>query len=289
MNSDSTLNQKLLNPDPIEVLNDVATALQEDIGSGDLTAQLLPLNAQALAHVITREDCVICGTAWFDQCFRALDSSVEIHWHVKDGAHAKANQRLVDIRGLGRALVSAERSGLNFLQLLSGTATTAARYAEVLAGTRTRVLDTRKTIPGLRYAQKYAVRVGGGVNHRIGLFDAILIKENHIAVAGSIALAIQNARKIAPNVLLEIEVENLAEFDQALAAKPDRIMLDEFSPEDTRDAVRRANGQVSLEISGGVNFENLADIAKTGVDFVSVGALTKHIRAIDLSMRVKLI
>ncbi|HQW82354.1 MAG: carboxylating nicotinate-nucleotide diphosphorylase [Rhodanobacteraceae bacterium] len=265
---------------------DVRRALAEDIGDGDLTARLLPPEQRCEAEIITRNDMVLCGRDWADACFRALDPSVTIEWLHADGARLSADTRLCRIEGAARGIVSAERSALNFLQTLSGTATTTRRYADALAHSKTRVLDTRKTLPGLRMAQKYAVRCGGGMNHRVGLFDAILIKENHIAAAGSIAAVIANARKIAGKYMVEVEVESLHEFDSALAAGPDRIMLDELSDADVREAVRRNGGRVELEVSGGVSFERLDEIAALGVDFVSVGALTKHLRAIDLSLRV---
>ena len=273
-------------PDALAIDADVRRALAEDLGDGDLTARLLPAEQRTEAEIITREDMVLCGRDWADACFRALDPGVRIGWDHADGDRLPANARLCRIEGAGRGIVSAERCALNFLQTLSGTATTTRRYADALAHSKTRVLDTRKTLPGLRLAQKYAVRCGGGTNHRIGLFDAVLIKENHIATAGSIAAAIANARAVAGERMVEIEVENLGEFDEALAARPDRIMLDELSDTDVREAVRRNAGQVELELSGGVSFERLAEIAALGVDYVSVGALTKHVRAIDLSLRV---
>ena len=268
------------------VLDDVCRALAEDLGSGDATADLLPADARAEAHVITREDAILCGTPWVDACFRSLDPDVEITWHATDGEAVTANQRLFSVSGKARALVSAERCALNFLQTLSGTATVTAKHVEAVRGTRCTILDTRKTLPGLRLAQKYAVRCGGGANHRIGLFDAILIKENHIAAAGSLAAAVRQARASHPSLLLEVEVENFEELDAALAAGVDRIMLDEFSDADLRRAVDRVAGRVPLEVSGGVSLERLRAIAETGVDFVSIGALTKHVRAVDLSMRV---
>lgn len=273
-------------PDAAAIEADVRRALAEDIGDGDLTARLLPAGQRTEAEIITREDMVLCGRDWAEACFRALDPGVVVEWGHADGDRLAANTRLCRIEGAGRGIVSAERCALNFLQTMSGTATTTRRYADALAHSKTRVLDTRKTLPGLRLAQKYAVRCGGGTNHRIGLFDAVLIKENHIATAGSIAAAIANARTVAGDRMVEIEVENLREFGDALAARPDRIMLDELSDEDVRTAVRRNAGQVELELSGGVSFERLAEIAELGVDFVSVGALTKHVRAIDLSLRV---
>lgn len=273
-------------PDAAVIDADVRQALAEDLGDGDLTARLLPEGQRTEAEIITREDMVLCGRDWAEACFRALDPGVRIDWLRSDGDRVAANTRLCRIEGAGRGIVSAERCALNFLQTLSGTATTTRRYVDALAHSKTRVLDTRKTLPGLRLAQKYAVRCGGGTNHRIGLFDAVLIKENHIATAGSIAAAVANARAIAGTRMVEIEVENLREFGEALAARPDRIMLDELSDDDVRAAVRQNAGKVELELSGGVSFERLAEIAELGVDFVSVGALTKHVRAIDLSLRV---
>jgi len=264
----------------------VAAALAEDIGSGDATAALIGADARAEATVITREAAVLCGRAWFDACFRALDPHVIIDWYAADGDRVTANQTLCLLHGSARALLSAERSALNFLQTLSGTATVTAHYVDALRGTRTRVLDTRKTLPGLRLAQKYAVLCGGATNHRIGLFDAILIKENHIAAAGSLSAAVGAARALQPRLLLEVEVENFAELDEALAAGADRIMLDEFSLDDMRRAVAHVAGRVALEASGSVSLDNLRAIAETGVDFISIGALTKHVRAIDLSMRI---
>jgi len=278
----------LLPPDAAVVAQDVARALAEDFGSGDATADLLPATAMASATVITRENAVLCGTAWFDACFRARDPNIVIEWQARDGDRVAANSTLCTLRGNARALVGAERSALNFLQTLSATATVAAQFADAVRGTRTRILDTRKTLPGLRYAQKYAVRCGGATNHRIGLFDAILIKENHIAAAGSLAAAVAAARAAHPSLLLEVEVENFDELEQALAAKVDRIMLDEFSPEDMRRAVAHVAGRVSLEVSGSVTLERVRSIAETGVDFISVGSLTKHVRAIDLSMRIRM-
>jgi len=278
----------LLPPDAAVVAQDVARALAEDFGSGDATADLLPATAMASATVITREHAVLCGTAWFDACFRARDPNLVIEWQARDGDRVAANSTLCTLRGNARALVGAERSALNFLQTLSATATVAAQFADAVRGTRTRILDTRKTLPGLRYAQKYAVRCGGATNHRIGLFDAILIKENHIAAAGSLAAAVAAARAAHPSLLLEVEVENFDELEQALAAKVDRIMLDEFSPDDMRRAVAHVAGRVSIEVSGSVTLERVRSIAETGVDFISVGSLTKHVRAIDLSMRIRM-
>ncbi|MBL8270679.1 carboxylating nicotinate-nucleotide diphosphorylase, partial [Steroidobacter sp.] len=241
------------------------------------------------ATVITREDATLCGRAWVDEVFRQVDSKVRIEWKVADGDRVKPNQLLCELSGPSRALLTGERTALNYLQSLSATATETSRYAEALKGTQCRVLDTRKTIPGLRLAQKYAVRCGGGTNHRIGLFDAILVKENHIAAAGSIAAAVAEARRINSQVLLEVEVENLDELQQALTAKVDRVLLDNFTHDDMRTAVRvtreHENKGITLEASGNMSLETLRAVAETGVDFISVGGLTKHVRAVDLSMR----
>jgi nicotinate-nucleotide pyrophosphorylase (carboxylating) len=268
------------------VRQDVERALREDIGSGDVTGDLLPVDAFASAQVMTREAAVIAGQAWFDACFRALDPALTTEWRCNDGTHAAANAALCTLHGTARALVGAERCALNFLQTLSGTATVTAQYVAAVRGTRAVILDTRKTIPGLRQAQKYAVRCGGGANHRIGLFDAILIKENHIAAAGSLSAAVHAARAHHAQLLLEVEVENFTELREALAAGVDRIMLDEFSLDDIRRAVAEVSGRVPLEVSGGVGLDRVHALAETGVDYISIGALTKHVRAIDLSMRV---
>jgi nicotinate-nucleotide pyrophosphorylase (carboxylating) len=275
-----------MKPLPDRVRGDVARALEEDLGAVDLTAQLLPAWAAGRARIITREAAVLCGRDWAEAAFRALDPDARIAWTAADGDRLQAGQTLCEIDAKVRAIVSAERTALNFLQTLSGTATTARRYADAVRGTRTRILDTRKTLPGLRAAQKYAVHCGGAVNHRAGLYDAVLIKENHIRAAGSIAAAIAAARAIAHGRMVEIEVENLAEFETALAARPDRIMLDELGIDDMRRAVALNDGKVELEISGGVSIERLPELAAIGVDYISVGALTKHVRAIDLSLRM---
>ena len=272
-------------PDAAEVARDVARSLAEDIGSGDLSAQLVSADARSHAHVLLRDDAVVAGQAWFDACFHALDPESRVSWSCHDGAHVTAGTVLCSIEANARALLSAERSALNFLQTLSGTATTTANFVAILGDSKTRILDTRKTLPGLRYAQKYAVKVGGGENHRRGLFDAILIKENHIIAAGGIAAAITRARALAPEVMVEIEVENLDEFRLSLAARPDRIMLDEFSDADLREAIRLRPVGIELEISGSVSAQRLADLARLGVDYISIGALTKHVRAVDLSLR----
>jgi len=264
---------------------DVARALAEDIGTGDLTAALIDAGAPARARIICREQAVLAGAPWAEECFRQLDPGVRIDWQRADGDRVSADTVLCRLEGNARALVAGERNALNFLQTLSGTATVTRHYADAVAGTRTRILDTRKTIPGLRLAQKYAVRCGGGHNHRVGLFDAILIKENHVAAAGGIAQAIGRARAAHPEVLLECEVESLDELREAIEAGADRVLLDEFSDTMLRDAVALTAGRVPLEVSGSVNLERVRAIAETGVDFISIGALTKHVRAIDLSMR----
>jgi nicotinate-nucleotide pyrophosphorylase (carboxylating) len=272
-------------PPTAQIASDVARALAEDLGSGDATAQLLPARV-AHATIRCREQAVIAGGPWFDACFRALDPKVRIEWHVAEGERVAADRIVCELRGDARALVSAERSALNFLQLLSGTATTTAAFVAAVAGTGTRILDTRKTIPGLRLAQKYAVRAGGGMNHRIGLFDAVMLKENHILAAGSIAAAARDARAHHPALPLICEVESLQELREAIEAGVDRVLIDDFSEEQMRAAVALAAGRMPLEVSGGVGLETVRRYALTGVDFISIGALTKHVRAIDLSMRL---
>ncbi|ULU25033.1 carboxylating nicotinate-nucleotide diphosphorylase [Dyella terrae] len=267
---------------------DVTRVFAEDIGTGDATADLLPAHASASATLTCREDAVMAGIDWFNTCFRRLDPQVEIEWAFRDGDRVAAGSVICRLRGKARALVSAERSALNFLQLLSGTATTTAAHVAAVAGTGVRVLDTRKTVPGLRLAQKYAVRCGGGHNHRVGLYDAILVKENHIIAAGSIKAAAEAARRLHPTLLLEIEVENLDELQQALDAGADRIMLDNFTLPLMREAVAIAKGKAELEISGNVDLSTIGGYASTGVDYISVGALTKHVRAVDLSLRLQL-
>jgi len=271
-------------PDPTDA---VSLALAEDVGSGDLTAALIPEHTLAEATVISREAAILCGTPWFDEVFRQLNQHVEIMWQTQDGNRVEPDQLLCTLRGKARDLLSGERTALNFLQSLSGTATQAGRYADAVVGTGAAILDTRKTLPGLRQAQKYAVRCGGCQNHRQGLFDAFLIKENHIFAAGSITKAIKQARQRHPEVTLEVEVENLAELEEAVAARPDVVMLDNFSLTAMREAVVRVQGQVKLEASGNVNLDTVRDIAETGVDYISVGSLTKDLKAIDLSMRFK--
>ncbi|HSA45942.1 MAG TPA: carboxylating nicotinate-nucleotide diphosphorylase [Candidatus Competibacteraceae bacterium] len=271
-------------PDPNPT---VALALAEDIGGGDLTAALIPEDAQAEATVISRENAILCGVAWFDAVFRQLDTRIVIDWQAADGDRIAPDQRLCTLRGPARTLLTGERTALNFLQLLSGTATLARRYADAVAGTRATILDTRKTLPGLRLAQKYAVRCGGCRNHRIGLFDAVLIKENHIMATGSIGEAIAVARRLHPDVTVEVEVENLAELAEALTAQPDIVMLDNFDLATMAEAVNITGGRVKLEASGNVNFDTVRPIAETGVDYISIGGLTKDVRAVDLSMRFR--
>jgi nicotinate-nucleotide pyrophosphorylase (carboxylating) len=275
-----------LAPDSDAVAANVRAALAEDIGEGDITAALIPVDAVARATVITREDAVLCGSPWVDEVFAQLDPSVDVSWQASDGQRVRAGQSLFTLAGPARSLLTGERTALNFLQLLSGTATACRRYADLVATTGVRLLDTRKTIPGLRVAQKYAVRCGGCFNHRVGLYDAYLIKENHIAACGGIDAAIRTAREQAPGKPVEVEVETLAELEQALAASADRIMLDNFSLDDMARAVQLTDGRAELEASGNVTSETLLPIAKTGVDFISIGALTKDCKALDLSMRV---
>jgi nicotinate-nucleotide pyrophosphorylase (carboxylating) len=274
---------------PEDLARTVARAIEEDVGGGDRTAALVPQDRAARATVITRESAVVCGRPWFDEVFRQVDPRVQVKWQVAEGEAVEPGRLLCRLAGPARALLTGERTALNFLQTLSGTATTVRRWVEVVAGTRCRVLDTRKTLPGLRTAQKYAVRCGGGSNHRIGLYDGILIKENHILAAGSIGAAVAAARTQGAGVAVEVEVETLDELRQALEARADMALLDEFSLADLRAAVALAaghsNGPIRLEASGNVTLEALRSIAETGVDFVSIGALTKHLRAIDLSMR----
>ncbi|MBF8731664.1 carboxylating nicotinate-nucleotide diphosphorylase [Pseudomonas guariconensis] len=271
-----------------EIEANVRRALLEDIGSGDITAQLIPAERLAKATIITREDCTIAGTAWVDAVFRQLDPRVAVHWQVSDGDRATPNQALFHLEGPARSLLSGERTALNFLQMLSGVATRARFLADLVQGTQVRLLDTRKTLPGLRMAQKYAVTCGGCHNHRIGLYDAFLIKENHIAASGGVAEAVNAAHRIAPGKPVEIEVESLDELRQALAAGADIIMLDELTLDEMREAVSITAGKAKLEASGGVNESTLRVIAETGVDYISIGAMTKDVKAVDLSMRLSL-
>lgn len=279
-----------LPPAATVVAEDVARALAEDIGAGDVTAALLPDTVDD-AYLLCKEPAIACGRPWFDACLRALDPDVAIHWRVAEGDRVEAGTVLATLRGRTRALVSAERTALNFMQTLCGTATATAAHVAAVAGTGTRILDTRKTVPGLRHAQKYAVRTGGGTNHRMGLHDAVMLKENHVRAAGSITAAVAAARTAQPGLPLIVEVETLAQLGEALAAGCDRILVDDFDPATRRDAVRIAhgapwNGRIPLEVSGSVGLEGLRAIAEDGVDYVSIGALTKHVRAIDLSMKL---
>ncbi|MEN5117333.1 carboxylating nicotinate-nucleotide diphosphorylase [Luteimonas sp. TWI662] len=286
-----TTSHRIAPPDPDTVAANVAAALAEDLGTGDVTAALLPDRA-ATARLLCKQEAVICGRPWFDACHRALDPDVRIDWHVAEGDHVVAGTVLATLAGRSRALVSAERTSLNFLQTLSATATATAHHVAALAGTRTRLLDTRKTLPGLRLAQKYAVRVGGGQNHRIGLYDTVMLKENHIRAAGGIAAAIADAHARAPGLPLVVEVETLDELREALAAGCTRILIDDFDAATRRAAVAIAHaapfeGRIPLEVSGSVDLDALRTIAADGVDYVSVGALTKHVQAIDLSLKLQ--
>jgi nicotinate-nucleotide pyrophosphorylase (carboxylating) len=274
---------------PDDLSEQVSRALREDIGPGDVTARLIAAETQAHARVLCRESALICGAAWFDETFRQLDAAVRVRWHVADAERVAANAILCELEGPARAILTGERTALNFLQLLSATASVTARYVQAIAGTACRILDTRKTLPGLRTAQKYAVLCGGGQNHRMGLYDMVLVKENHIAAAGSIGAAVAAARALAPGVPVEVETENLAEVAAALAAQCDVIMVDEFGLADLARAValnRAAPRPAKLEASGAVTLERIGAIAATGVDFISVGGLTKHVQAVDLSMRL---
>jgi len=269
-----------------EILRNVAASLAEDIGTGDLTARLIPADRNARGRVITREAAVLCGTDWFSATFSALEPDSTIVWHAKDGDRVEPGQLLCDVLASARSLLTAERTALNFLQLLSATATTTRAYVEAVAGTKAKIVDTRKTLPGLRLAQKYAVAVGGGTNHRVGLYDGILIKENHIISAGSIAKAVEAARAIAPsNVFIEVEVENLKELREAIDAGVRMVLLDNMSLDEMREAVKLTAGRAELEASGGVGLEGVRAIAEVGVDRISIGRLTKDVHAIDLSLR----
>ncbi len=264
----------------------VRQALAEDIGTGDLTAKLIPGSKQANAHVITRDNAILCGTAWFDEVFRQLDSTITIEWHANDGDSIQSGQTICQVRGPARSVLSGERMALNFLQLLSGTATQTRRYVDAVNGTQAKILDTRKTLPALRNAQKYAVTCGGGYNHRMGLYDGILIKENHILAAGSITQAVQQAKATAPaGAMIEVEVEDLAEIKEALAVGSECLLLDNFDLETLRIAVAETRGRAKVEASGGITLENIRAVAETGVDYISIGALTKDVIAVDYSMR----
>ena len=281
MKEDQTLKQATIE-------DDVQRALAEDIGAGDLTSALIPSAAVVRARILSREPMLCCGQPWVDTVFREIDPEVEVVWAVQEGAWLAEPQTLCRLYGRARSILTAERTALNFLQTLSATATQVHHYGQKIAGYHTRLLDTRKTIPGLRYAQKYAVACAGGVNHRMGLYDAFLIKENHILACGSITQAVQRARQCQANVMVEVEVETLAELEEALAAKPDRILLDNFSLSALKAAVERSRGHgCALEASGNVSLDSIADIAATGVDYVSVGRVTKSVQAIDLSLLVE--
>jgi nicotinate-nucleotide pyrophosphorylase (carboxylating) len=274
---------------PVDLQKQVTTALSEDVGRGDVTAELVPATQQVSGKVIARERAILCGRPWVTETFRQLDPNVRVTWHVDDGDRVEATQTLFEVAGLARPVLTGERTALNFLQLLSGTATAARAYVDAIAGTECAILDTRKTLPGLRTAQKYAVLCGGAQNLRIGLFDQLLIKENHIAAAGSLSAAIAAGRRAAGQRKVEVEVETLSEFEEALRARPDIIMLDEFTLADMRQAVQinKSNGRpVKLEASGSVTLETVRTVAETGVDFISIGGITKHVRAVDLSMRL---
>ena len=280
----------LPSPLPADLGQQVSNALREDIADGDVTANLVPAQQRVRGRVITRESTIVCGIAWVREVFRELDPRIELSWQVQEGAWAEPGETLFTVAGLARPILTGERTALNFLQLLCGTATEARRYVDAVAGTGCTILDTRKTLPGLRTAQKYAVRCGGASNHRMGLYDMVLIKENHIAAAGSVTRAIAGARRTAPRLQVEAEVETLEQLDEALIARPDIVLLDNFTLGDLRAAVdrnRQAGCPVKLEASGNASLETVREIAATGVDFISVGAITKHVRAIDLSMRLE--
>jgi nicotinate-nucleotide pyrophosphorylase (carboxylating) len=272
------------------ITRQVAAALAEDLGAGDVTAALVPATQQVRAQIVAREPAVLCGTDWADATFKQLDPAIRLDWMVKDGDRLAADMPVLRLSGPARPILTGERTALNFLQTLSGTATAASRYVEAVAGTGCKILDTRKTLPGLRLAQKYAARCGGAQNHRLGLYDMVLIKENHIIATGSIGGAIATARRTSPGIPVEVEVETLAEFDQACDAGADIIMLDELSLDDMREAVKRNRSRgpkAKLEASGSVNLTTVREIALTGVDFISIGSITKHVQAVDLSMRLE--
>ena len=284
------MSPRFASPPAMDIAADVARALAEDIGAGDVTAALLP-DSEDSAYLLCKQDAVVCGRPWFDACHLALDPDVRIEWRVAEGDRIPSGSVLATLQGRSRALVTAERASLNFLQTLSGTATTTAAYVAAVQGTGAKILDTRKTIPGLRLAQKYAVRVGGGINHRIGLFDAVMLKENHVRAAGSLTAAIRAARTMHASLPLIVEVETIEQLDEALREGCDRILIDDFDAAMRREAVRRAAGHVSgrkipLEISGGVDLAGVRAIAEDGVDYISIGALTKHVHAIDLSLKL---
>jgi nicotinate-nucleotide pyrophosphorylase (carboxylating) len=275
---------------PKDLGSQVHSAIREDVGTGDVTAGFVPVNQIAHGRVITRETAVMCGRPWVEEVFRQLDQGVRLRWHAEDGERIHPAQNLFDIEGSARSILTGERTALNFLQLLSGVATETRRYVEAVAGTGCTILDTRKTLPGLRTAQKYAVLCGGAANHRMGLFDMVLVKENHITAAGSLTRAVESARSHVPGLKVEVEVETMRELDEAILARPDIIMLDNFTLADMRKAValnREQGHRAKLEASGNVSLDNVRQIAETGVDFISIGGLTKHVRAVDLSMRLE--
>ena len=275
-----------MRPDPDAVKRDVAEALREDIGEGDINAALIAPTTQAEAQVITRDDGIFCGQPWVDEACRQVDRAIRTRWHVQDGNRPTAGDTLLTLHGPARGLLTVERTIINFMQLLSGTATQARRYVDATQGARAVILDTRKTLPGLRLAQKYAVRTGGARNHRLGLFDAYLLKENHIAAAGGIAAAVAEARRRHPRKEVEVEVENNAQLAEAIAAGADRVLLDNYSLDDLRSAVAAAQGRVALEASGGITLDTVSAIADTGVDYISIGEITKAVAPLDLSMRI---
>ncbi len=269
----------------LAIESDVERALAEDIGSGDVTARLVPQKETAHAHVFTRETAVLCGSAWFEEVFRQIDAAIAVKWRARDGDRITPNQVVCEVRGRARGMLTAERTALNFLQTLSGVATRTRTFVDAIAGTKALILDTRKTLPGLRQAFKYAVHCGGASNHRMGLFDGILIKENHIAAAGGIEAALRQARQIAGRIPVQIEVESLAQLNAAIEAGAELILLDNFDLAGLREAVKLTAGRAALEASGGVNLDTVRAIAETGVDRISIGTLTKDVRAVDLSMR----
>lgn len=273
-------------PLPDDLTIAVTQSLQEDVGTGDITAQLIPTTTAAKAQVISREPAILCGTAWFDEVYRQLNPNTAVIWYAQDGDLVQPKQVLCEVSGDARTLLTGERNGLNFLQLLSGVATHTYRFVQAIQGSKTQILDTRKTLPGLRKAQKYAVRCGGGKNHRMGLYDAFLIKENHIMAAGSITQAVQNARELAPHLPIEVEVETLVQIEEALQTNVESLLLDNFNLDMLKEAVRLVDGRATLEASGGVTLQSVKMIAETGVNFISVGSLTKDVKAIDLSMRM---
>ncbi len=272
---------------PNDLIDVVQRALVEDIGSGDINAQLVSIEKTAIAQVICRESAVICGIAWFNEVFQQLDKTIQIEWQVQDGDRLTANQLICQLKGNVRTLLSGERTALNFLQLLSGTATTTKRYITLIQHTHAQILDTRKTIPNLRSAQKYAVRCGGGQNHRMGLYDAFLIKENHIIAAGSITQVVEVARQISPHLLIEVEVENLTQIEESLTIGVKRLLLDNFDLSLLKSAVALVQGRAKLEASGGITEDTIKAIAETGIDYISIGMMTKDVKAVDFSMRVQ--